>query len=83
MLGGSAKTKKLDIEAASSTTVNAQNGDPTKQIGGMNHVKGDSALAVHQQNKSVTPGGGDAKEDEYLKDANIDNVEKRGRTKKN
>jgi hypothetical protein len=49
----------------------------------MNHVKGDSALAVHQQNKSVTPGGGDAKEDEYLKDANIDNVEKRGRTKKN
>jgi hypothetical protein len=49
----------------------------------MNQVKADSALAVNQQNKSVTPGGDAGKEDEYLKDSNKDNGEERGRTKKN
>ena len=49
----------------------------------MKQVKAGSALAVHQQNKSVTPGGGAAKEDENLNDANKDNGEERGRTKKN
>ena len=78
-----ARQQKLPIEAASSNiTLNTQKRDPHNHNGELNNMKTDSALVVHQHYKSLTPGGGAAKENEYIKDENKDMGEERGRSKK-